>query len=176
MRNQSMCSLTMITMSLFGNAAKLSQFSTTEIQVQCYMQLLQAKFKAWQDIQSDRDSKIKKIYHYFHNSTTTEVIHQAAYQTVYYTFCPLIDINDPAFQLIVCDVHFRFHGLQVMQLALQGYCGLQTQMTMKEIATNLTIVDKDCKVPSLLENHIKHWLNIQYTCIYVDYHVGSMNI
>ena len=52
--------------------------------------------------------------------------HIKQYKTVYPTFCPLIDINDPPLQLIVWDVHFRFHGLQVMQLALQGYCGLQT--------------------------------------------------
>lgn len=94
--------------------------------------------------------------------------HIKQYKTVYSTFCPLIDINDPALQLIVCDVHFHFHGLQVMQLALQGYCGLQTQMTMREMPTTLTIVDKDCQVPSLLENHIQHWLNIQYIRIYVD--------
>lgn len=40
---------------------------------------------------------------------------------------------------------------------------------MRKTPTTLTIVDKDCEVPSLLENHIQHKLNIQYIRIYVDY-------
>lgn len=46
-----------ITMSLFGTSSKLSRFSTPKTQVQGYVQLLQTKFKALQEMKSDRDTK-----------------------------------------------------------------------------------------------------------------------
>lgn len=41
------------------------------------------------------------------------------------TFCPFLYITDPVFQLALCHCQLGLHELEVLQLPLQSFCGLQ---------------------------------------------------
>lgn len=92
---------------------------------------------------------------------TLETMCWQNYSDIFLTLCPLLQITDPVFQLVLSHCQLCLHGLRVSQLVFQSFCGLQ--MTIRDNKNNQLTFKSKASTTANNENVIQKW------CYYFKY-------